>query len=88
MTSSIYNNFPFQIIRINVNIAIVDMISPEFKGKAATESECFLLTNATMTPYSYNETMMIDHSEKYLSFERRILDYFEVRQASYIWRNS
>ena len=59
------------------------MISPEFKGKAATGSECFELSNATMTPSSYNETMMIDHSEKYLSFERRILDYFEVRAVTY-----
>lgn len=74
-----FNSY-FQIIRINVNIAIVDMISAEFKGKAASSSECFDLSNATMTPF--NDTMMIDNSEKYLSLERRILDYFEVRLAA------
>ncbi|CAG9799840.1 unnamed protein product [Chironomus riparius] len=62
------------MIRININIAIVDMISPEFKSKAVTSSECFS-TNITM---SKNESLMFDHSARFVSFEKRILDYFGV----------
>lgn len=62
------------MIRININIAIVDMISPEYKSAAVTSSECFS-SNITI---SKNESLMLDHSEKYVSFEKRILDYFGV----------
>ena len=68
------------MIRININIAIVDMISPEYKSKAVTSSECFS-TNITM---SKNESLMLDHSERYVSFEKRILDYFGVSCVNWI----
>lgn len=67
------------MIRINVNIAIVDMIAPEFKGKSAASSECFVFDNSTML--LANETTMtesIDHNAKYISLEKRFLDYIGV----------
>jgi hypothetical protein len=65
------------MIRINVNIAIVDMIAPEFKGNSATSSECFELDNATML--ISNATNSLErYGEKYVSLEKRFLDYIGV----------
>ena len=69
-----YSNNFIQIIRINVNIAIVDMISPEYKGNTSTSSECFELANTTVIM----QNSSLDNSEKYVSFERKFLDYFNV----------
>lgn len=64
------------MIRININIAIVDMISPKYKGHSPTTSgECFSAQNISM---SSNGSFMMDHNEKFISIERRILDYFGV----------
>jgi hypothetical protein len=63
------------MIRININIAIVDMISPEFKSKAVTSSECFSRENIT---FSSNESSIIGIKEKKLSLEQKLLEYFEV----------
>jgi hypothetical protein len=65
------------MIRININIAIVDMISPEFKSKAVTSSECFELENSTSVARMQNGTMIYD-GKSYVSLEKRLLDYFNV----------
>jgi sugar phosphate permease len=69
------------MIRINVNIAIVDMISNEFKGRKVDMSECFSVTNATnFTAYTVHETAVsVVEEEKFLSLERRLLDFIGVR---------
>jgi hypothetical protein len=68
------------MIRINVNIAIVDMIAPEFKGKSATSSECFEFENTTV---AFNESESLDHDVKYVSYEKRFLDYIEVSSVQH-----
>lgn len=74
------------MIRINVNIAIVDMIAPEFKGKSATSSECFVFDNSTMLPNETTTTTTttvasIDHNTKYVSLEKRFLDFIGVSSS-------
>lgn len=58
------------------------MISPEYKGKAVTASECFELSNSSLS--MLNSSMELDHSEKYVSLERRFLDYFNVSAVNTI----
>lgn len=70
------------IIRINASIAIVDMIDVSYK-KASDEnrtiitSECIVSLNATGE--FQNKTHEDDGKNRYVSMERRFLDYFEVR---------
>lgn len=68
------------MIRININIAIVDMISSEFRGgKKVLMSECFSIDNSTnATFYDVSEEDEVYSTKKYLSLERRFLDYMEV----------
>lgn len=68
------------MIRININIAIVDMISGEFRGgKKIVMSECFSVVNSTNeTFYEISDDEEVESSGKFLSLERRLLDYFEV----------
>lgn len=66
------------MIRININIAIVAMISDEFKGKHVVTSECFDLKNASIE----TNTTIGDESEAlektYVSLEQRFLDFIGV----------
>lgn len=70
------------IIRINVNIAIVDMISSEFKGKNIVMSECIGFVNATnVTFYEVSEGEQheaVVYEKTYISLERRLLDFIGV----------
>lgn len=55
------------------------MISPEFKGKAVTMSECFDASNSSILMQNSSMNQIdLSHSEKYVSLERRLLDYFGV----------
>lgn len=69
------------MIRININIAIVDMIHDDFKGKHVVMSECISLVNATNETYydiigAATEVAVIEKS--YVSLEKRLLDYLGV----------
>lgn len=71
------------MIRININIAIVDMISDEFKSnnRKVHLSECKSESSNNSTlfelinPQTDKEIVAKKH---YFSVERQILDYFEV----------
>lgn len=70
------------IIRITASIAIVDMIDPHFRrssgNKTVVTSECFGEANMTMSPELSNELKL----EKYVSLERRLLDFLGVSQSN------
>lgn len=66
------------MIRININIAIVDMISKEYKGKQVFMSECHNLENVTANSTLYDEPIVV--TKDYVSLERRFLDYLGVRK--------
>lgn len=70
------------MIRININIAVVDMISAEFKGKSVVMSECIQVVNASSeTFYNVSEGHDVIVSEKtYISAEKRLLDFIGVRR--------
>lgn len=66
------------MIRININIAIVDMISEEFKGKNVVMSECISFENSTnATFYDVSEDVIVNE-KTYISLERRFLDFIGV----------
>lgn len=72
------------MIRININIAIVDMISSEFKGRKVDMSECFSVTNATNTTfYHVHESSEVDDAARFISMERRLLDFIGVRLCEF-----
>lgn len=72
------------MIRININIAIVDMISTEYKpkGKGVFMSECSNLNNSTLYDIKSvvsalsNEQQIV--AKDYVSLERQFLDYLGV----------
>lgn len=67
------------MIRININIAIVDMISAEHRGTRTVMSECFSLVNATnATYYEVSDADVTAKGDKYISLERRLLDFIGV----------
>lgn len=72
------------IIRVNVPIAIVDMIDANYKKTASNRtvvtSECIAAINMTSTEL-VNELNLVEES-KYVSMERRLLDFLGVRQAT------
>lgn len=65
------------MIRININIAIVDMISGEFKGTKSVMSECVSIVNSTNETFYQVAEEAVD-APKYISFERRFLDFIGV----------
>lgn len=73
------------MIRININIAIVDMISSEYKGKGVFMSECLNPYNITTNSTLYdNDSTAVANGQQivakdYVSLERRLLNYFGVR---------
>lgn len=72
------------IIRINASITIVDMIDVNYKAagnNTIVTSECIAATNHTSTTSQElgNDTNLDD---KYISLERRLLDYLGVSQGS------
>lgn len=71
------------MIRININIAVVDMISAEFKGKSVVMSECVQVVNASsQTFYNVSEGHDVIISEKtYISAEKRLLDFIGVSHS-------
>lgn len=69
------------MIRININIAIVDMISEEFKNnKNVHMSECHSENSSILDVLDIHNNEQVVVKRNYVSFERRILDYFEVRK--------
>lgn len=67
------------MIRININIAIVDMISVEHRGsKSVLMSECFSVENSTNATF-YDVVDGEVNKQSYVSLEKRLLDYFGVR---------
>lgn len=67
------------MIRININITIVDMISPEYKSNAVSSSECVSSNfNSTLNGTIQNEHYVLDDNTKYISMEKRFLDYIGV----------
>ncbi|CRK96190.1 CLUMA_CG009619, isoform A [Clunio marinus] len=69
------------MIRVNVSIAIVDMIDTNFKKlsseKKVVTSECIVEQNLTTTPELNNKSYLEDNL-KYVSIERRLLDFLGV----------
>jgi hypothetical protein len=68
------------VIRINASIAIVDMIASSQKKSSSSngtikESACGAEMNITLVEAHENQTLT---KERHYSFERKILDYFEV----------
>lgn len=71
------------IIRINASIAIVDMIDASFKkssNNTIVTSECIVASNFTTSPELGNE-INLEEIAKYVSLERKLLDYLGVSQA-------
>lgn len=71
------------IIRINASIAIVDMIDASFKkssNNTIVTSECIVASNFTTSPELDNE-INLEEIAKYVSLERKLLDYLGVSQA-------
>lgn len=67
------------MIRININIAIVAMISDEFKGKHVVTSECFDMKNASTETFSNISSDEIGLVAKaYVPLEQRFLDLIGV----------
>lgn len=71
------------IIRINVSIAIVEMIDTSFKkslsNKTIVTSECIAAMNRTMlNGTNLGEDFDLEQLEKTVSLERRFMDYFGV----------
>lgn len=74
------------IIRINVSLAIVDMVDLKHRksvsNKAIVTSECIVQENYTLTSEMENQDKInftSDKEEKYISIERRLLNKLEVR---------
>lgn len=66
------------MIRINFNIAVVSMISDEFKGKHVVMSDCFTVVNSTnVTFYDVSDEVVVNE-RAYVSLEKRLLDYLGV----------
>lgn len=73
------------IVRINASIAIVDMIDVNYKKVSAANrtiltSECLVEINST-TPEVVNGFSNITENLKYVSLERRLLDFLGVSQV-------
>lgn len=72
------------IIRINASIAIVDMIDANFKksqgNKTIVTSECIVVANLSMSSAELSNELNLAEA-KYVSLERRFLDFLGVSQA-------
>lgn len=70
------------IIRITASIAIVDMVDPMFRrssgNKTTVTSECYGEMNLTVS----SELSTVLELKKYVSLERRLLDYLGVRHCN------
>jgi hypothetical protein len=76
-----FKNFSW-FSRININIAIVDMISADFRGKGAVMSECVGFANSSnVTFYEVKG----EEVREYVSIERRFLDYIGVSRSGISW---
>jgi hypothetical protein len=73
------------IIRINVPIAIVDMIDLNYRksnsNNTIVTSECIVKENFSLISEMRNQdkNFTLDKEEKYISIERRLLDKLGVR---------
>jgi hypothetical protein len=73
------------IIRINVPIAIVDMIDLNYRksnsNNTIVTSECIVKENFSLISEMKNQdkNFTLDKEEKYISIERRLLDKLGVR---------
>lgn len=70
------------MIRININIAIVDMISSEFKGKGVVMSECFSVVNATNATFYHVSEDVVVNENTFVSLEQHFLDFIGVSCCS------
>lgn len=72
------------IIRVNASIAIVDMIDVNYKksqgNKTIVTSECIVVANLSMSSAELSNELNLADS-KYVSLERRFLDFLGVSQA-------
>lgn len=66
------------MIRININIAIVDMISSEFKGKGVVMSECFSVENSTNATFYHVSDDVVEDKNTFKSIEKHFLDFIGV----------
>lgn len=66
------------MIRININIAIVDMISSEFKGKGVVMSECLSFVNATNATFYHVSEDVVVNENTFKSLEQHFLDFIGV----------
>lgn len=71
------------MIRININIAIVDMISEDFKNnkKQVHMSQCHNENSTILEIFDIHNNGQVVVKKDYISLERRILDYFEVKKT-------
>lgn len=78
------------MVRSSINIAIVDMISDEFKTTPGEVSECVVAKNATfdVQPFSVslNDSSKDLNEKSFISFEKRFLNYVGVKyQNNFKW---
>lgn len=66
------------MIRININITVVSMISDEFKGKNLVMSDCFTVVNSTNVTFYDVSDDVVEDGRNYVSLEKRLLDWLEV----------
>lgn len=78
------------IVRINAAIAIVDMIDVNYRkstgNKTIVTSECIVERNFTIAQEPINRTNLIENT-KYVSLERRLLNFLEVSHKSQATRH-
>lgn len=75
------------IIRINASIAIVDMIDVNFKkssNNTVVTSECIIDTQRNFTNFTTSAELSneVKLESKYVSLERRLLDYLGVSHVT------
>ena len=66
------------MIRININIAIVDMISSEFKGKGIVMSDCVSVVNSTNATFYHVSEDVVVNKNTFKPFEQHFLDFIGV----------
>lgn len=73
------------IVRINASIAIVDMIDTNYRkssgNRTIVTSECIAERNFTSSQELNNEITLVENT-KYVSLERRLLNFLEVSQTA------
>lgn len=79
------------MIRINVNISIVDMIDENFRkvtNNSLVESECIVATNGSFTTNEPLNVSMVEVKARFPSLERILLDALGVKTKKVSYRRS